>query len=44
MNGERYIATNPAGRPIVRTNSNAEAERCAAIMGGRVIDRQAVTA
>lgn len=36
---ERYIATTAAGDPVVRTNSRVEADMCAGLLGGRVIDQ-----
>ncbi|WP_277951105.1 hypothetical protein [Microbacterium lacticum] len=41
---ERFIVTSRAGESVVRTNDQADAERWQRILGGEVIDREAVLA
>lgn len=41
---ERFIVTSRAGEAAVRTNDAADAERWQRVLGGDVIDREAVTA
>lgn len=37
---ERYLATSPAGDPIIRTNDPATAAFYARVLEGHVIDRE----
>lgn len=41
---DRYLVTSRAGEAAVRTNDAADAERWQRVLGGDVIDREAVTA